>query len=204
MDTELWRAQRVLQSASTAPVDLSGCDALSRALDLAAGQAVALSGTESPLIDRIDEEYRLYFTQTGRPTGEWGTATSRLRLAVEQVAQCEAAIAEVDDATTRHAGLTQETARSAVERTTAARRLEAAQAGADAVEQFVKRLKEVRVVAEAAASTRVAAVSALDERRRLRADLDDRTTKRRTPPTRWWPKRARSSRRVWQESTPRA
>src|SRR6201996_2586370 len=32
MDTELWRAQRVLQSSSTAAVDLSGCDALSRAL----------------------------------------------------------------------------------------------------------------------------------------------------------------------------
>ncbi|PQM45494.1 DNA replication and repair protein RecF [Mycobacterium talmoniae] len=32
MDTDLWRAQRVLQAASTAAVDLSGCDALSRAL----------------------------------------------------------------------------------------------------------------------------------------------------------------------------
>src|SRR6201987_3048487 len=32
VDTELWRAQRVLQAASIAAVDLSGCDALSRAL----------------------------------------------------------------------------------------------------------------------------------------------------------------------------
>jgi hypothetical protein len=175
VDTELWRAQRVLQSSSTAPVDLSGCDALSRALDVAAGQAVALSGTESPLIDRIDDEYRLYFTQTGRPTGEWATATNRLRQVVEQVAQCAAAIAEVDDAATRHAVLTEELGRAALERTTAAKRLEAAQVAADAVDRFTKRLKEVRVLAEAATSTRAAAVSALGERRRLRADLDDRT-----------------------------
>src|SRR5438045_5176070 len=38
VDMELWQAQRVLQATSTAVVDLSGCDALSRALDAAAGE----------------------------------------------------------------------------------------------------------------------------------------------------------------------
>ena len=38
VDNDLWHAQRVLQSASTAAVDLSGCDALSRALDVAADE----------------------------------------------------------------------------------------------------------------------------------------------------------------------
>lgn len=175
VDVELWKAQRVLQSASTAPVDLSGCDALSRALDVAAGQAVALSGTESPLIDRIDDEYRTYFTQTGRPTGEWAAAINRLRRAVDQVAECQAAIAEVDGAVTRHAELVEELADAAIDRATAAKRLEAARAAADAVERFTKRLSEVRVLAEAAKSTHAAAVSALDERRRLRADVADRT-----------------------------
>lgn len=65
VDTELWHAQRVLQAASTAAVDLSGCDALSRALDLAAGDDAALSGTESLLIERIEAEYARYFTPTG-------------------------------------------------------------------------------------------------------------------------------------------
>ena len=41
VDMDLWQAQRVLQAASTAAVDLSGCDALSRALDVAAGEAAA-------------------------------------------------------------------------------------------------------------------------------------------------------------------
>ena len=44
VDVHLWQAQRVLQAASTAAVDLSGCDALSRALDVAAGEAVAVVG----------------------------------------------------------------------------------------------------------------------------------------------------------------
>ena len=104
VDTCLWQAQRVLQSASTAAVDLSGCDALSRALDVAAGEAVALSGAEPLLIDRVEAEYLGYFTRTGRPTGEWAAATNRLRAADEELARRAAAIAEVDDAVRRHAG----------------------------------------------------------------------------------------------------
>ena len=78
VDSDLWHAQRVLQSASTAAVDLSGCDALSRALDVAAGDTGALSGNEPLLIERIDAEYGRYFTPTGRPTGEWAAAITRL------------------------------------------------------------------------------------------------------------------------------
>ena len=48
VDMDLWQAQRVLQAASTAAVDLSGCDALSRALDVAAGEAVRAVGGRTP------------------------------------------------------------------------------------------------------------------------------------------------------------
>ncbi len=78
VDSDLWHAQRVLQAASTAAVDLSGCDALSRALDVAAGDSGGLCGTEPLLIERIDAEYGRYFTPTGRPTGEWAAAIARL------------------------------------------------------------------------------------------------------------------------------
>ena len=109
VDTDLWQAQRVLQSASTAAVDLSGCDALSRALDVAAGDAAALSGTEPLLIERIDAEYRRYFTPTGRPTGEWAAAINRARATpTPRCAECAAAVAEVDDRVHRHAVLTQQ------------------------------------------------------------------------------------------------
>ena len=98
VDTGLWQAQRVLQSASTSAVDLSGCDALSRALDVAAGDAadlVGLSGTEPLLIEKIDAEYGRYFTATGRPTGGMGRRDHRAGAAEADVAQCAAAVAEV-------------------------------------------------------------------------------------------------------------
>ena len=86
VDTELWEAQRVLQSASTDAVNLSGCDALSRALDAAAGETdAAPSGDESLLIDRIDDEYLKYFTATGRPTGAWKSAIDRVKAAEAEV-----------------------------------------------------------------------------------------------------------------------
>jgi hypothetical protein len=175
VDMDLWQAQRVLQAASTDVVDLSGCDALSRALDVAAGEAVQPSGAEPLLIDRIDAEYLRYFTPTGRPTGEWASATNRLRAADDEVARCAAAVAEVDDAVRRHAALTQDLARLADERADASKRLTAARAAADTVAALTQQLKEAEVVAEAADATHAASMAALTERRRLRADIDERS-----------------------------
>jgi hypothetical protein len=175
VDMDLWQAQRVLQATATAPVDLSGCDALSRALDVAAGEAAALSGAEPLLIDRIDAEYLRYYTPTGRPTGEWASAVKRMREADDEVAQCAAAVAEVDDAVRRHAALTDNLARLAEERADAAKRLTAARAAAEAVAAVTQQLKQAEVVAAAADATHSASVAAVTERRRLRADIDERT-----------------------------
>src|SRR6201990_3513517 len=126
------QAQRVLQAASTPAVDLSGCDALSRALDVAAGEAVALSGAEPLLIDRIDAEYLRYYTPTGRPTGEWAAAIRRLREADDEVARWADAVAEVDDAVRSHTALTDNLARLAEDRAEAAKRLAEARVAAEA------------------------------------------------------------------------
>lgn len=174
VDTSLWQAQRVLQSASTAPVDLSGCDALSRALDVAAGEAAALSGAEPLLVDRIEAEYLRYFTRTGRPTGEWAAVLNRLRDADEEVARRAAAIAEVDDAVRRHASLSEELARLALDRADALKRVAAAQVAADAVAALIRQVKEADLVAAAAEAAHTASVAAVTERRRLRADIDQR------------------------------
>ena len=172
VDVQLWQAQRVLQATSTSAVDLSGCDALSRALDVAAGEAVQLSGAEPLLIDRIDAEYLRYFTPTGRPTGEWATATKRMRDADDEVARCAAAVAEVDDAVRTHATLTAELERLAGERAEAVKRLAIARTAAEEVAALTQQLKQAEVVAAAADATLEASVSALTERRRLRADVD--------------------------------
>lgn len=176
VDTSLWQAQRVLQATSTAPVDLSGSDALARALDVAAGEAVALSGDEPLLIERIDAEYLRYFTATGRPTGEWAAVTKRLAAADEQLARCAAAVAEVDEAVHRHAELSTEATGLAEEREQARAELTAARHAADVVAALVQRLKEAEVVAQAAQVAQSAAAAALTERRRLRAELDERAT----------------------------
>ena len=113
VDTGLWQAQRVLQSASTSAVDLSGCDALSRALDVAAGDSdTGLSGTEPLLIDKIDAEYARYFTATGRPTGEWLVAINALHAAKTDVDQCAAAVAVVEERVRAHALFTDELVRA--------------------------------------------------------------------------------------------
>jgi hypothetical protein len=175
VDTELWRAQRVLQSASTDAVNLSGCDALTRALDVAAGDAAALSGTEPLLIDRIDTEYARYFTPTGRPTGEWTAAIKALEAANAEVEQCAAAVAEVDDRVRRHATLTVELAELAQRQQEASARQTAAQAAADAIAQLTEHVREAELIAAAATATSTASTAAHAERERLRTETDSRT-----------------------------
>ena len=174
VDTCLWQAQRVLQAAPTAAVDLSGCDALSRALDVAAGEAVELSGAEPLLIDRVEAEYLRYFTRTGRPTAEWAAATNRLRAADDELARRAAAVAEVDDAVRRHAALAEDLAALTDERAGSVKRLAAAQAAADSVAELRRQLKEAELVAAAADAGRCASLAAVTERRRLRVDIDER------------------------------
>ncbi|OMC53491.1 hypothetical protein A5747_18460 [Mycobacterium sp. IS-836] len=178
VDNDLWHAQRVLQAASTAAVDLSGCDALSRALDVAAAQSdtdAALSGTEPLLIERIDTEYARYFTPTGRPTGEWAGAISRLADAEAAVAECVAAVAEVDDRVRRHAVLTEEVAELSQLRLAAGPRLSAAQAAADKIAELTRQAREAKLVAEAAAATSAAAAVAHSGRSRLLTEIQTRT-----------------------------
>ncbi|OBI83821.1 ATP-binding protein, partial [Mycobacterium sp. E740] len=174
VDTCLWQAQRVLQSSSTAAVDLSRCDALSRALDVAAGEAVALSGAEPLLIDRVEEEYLRYFTRTGRPTGEWAAAVNRLRSAEESLAVAAAAMAEVDEAVHRHAALTEDLAALAGQRADAAERLAVAQRAAAAVAELTGQVKEAELVAAAARANNDMSRDAVDERHRLCVDIEQR------------------------------
>lgn len=175
VDSDLWHAQRVLQSASTAAVDLSGCDALSRALDVAAGDSGGLCGTEPLLIERIDAEYGRYFTPTGRPTGEWATAISRLAEAEVAVTECAAAVAEVDERVSRHAVLTEQVADFSHRRIAAGPRLAAATEAAEKIAVLTAQRREAQLVAEAAAATSAAAGAAHTGRGQLLAEIATRT-----------------------------
>ncbi len=174
VDTDLWHAQRVLQAASTAAVNLSGCDALTRALDVAAGDAAALSGNEPLLIERIDAEYARYFTPTGRATAEWAAAIAALREAQDEVQRCAAAVAEVDDRVNRHAALTAGLAELSRQQQAAEVRQTAAQAGAKIVAQLTEQQREASLIATAATATSISSTAAHTERQRLRAETDTR------------------------------
>lgn len=174
VDSDLWHAQRVLQSTSTAAVDLSGCDALSRALDVAAGDSGGLCGTEPLLIERIDTEYARYFTPTGRPTGQWAAAIARLADAEAAVAECAAAVAEVDDRVARHAVLTEQVADFSQRRIAAGPRVAAAREAADRIAELTAQQREAQLVAAAAAATSAAATAAHTGRLQLLAEIDAR------------------------------
>lgn len=175
VDTEFWHAQRVLQATSTAAVELSGCDALSRALDAAAGDATALSGSEPLLIERIDAEYARYFTPTGRPTGDWAAAIAALRDAEDEVALCAVAVAEVDDRVHRHAALTAELAELSQQQQAAEARHCAARAAAGKVAELAEQLREAELIGAAATATSEKSTIAQTERARLRTEIDTRT-----------------------------
>ncbi|MCI4674970.1 AAA family ATPase [Candidatus Mycolicibacterium alkanivorans] len=177
MDTELWQAQRVLQAGSTAAVSLSGCDALSRALDKVAGDAADTpdgSGTDSLLIDRIDGEYGRYFTATGRPTGGWSTAINQLKAATDEVARCTAAVAEVDERVARHAELAERLTGLSDQRHAVTQRCQAAECSAAALAELRKQLDNAILVATAATGTSSASAAAQAERSRLCADVEAR------------------------------
>ena len=179
MDTKLWDAQRVLQSASTQAVDLSGCDALSRALDAAAGETIQASSgagadSTSLLIDRIEAEYLRYFTATGRPTKEFKAAVDRLAEAEQKVQRCTAAVTEVNDRILRHEELTAVIRTLEESLAPAALRVSAAQRAHDVVGELKKELDAARLVATAAAATAANSAAADEQRRKLAAESDRR------------------------------
>jgi hypothetical protein len=171
LDTKLWEAQRVLQSASTTAVNLSGSDALSRALDAAAGDTdTAPSGDESLLIDRVDAEYLRYFTGTGRPTGAWKSAIDRVQAAEAEVGRWRLAVEEIDERVSRHEGLTMALRELEQALAPATERVAAARKAHEAVTEMREQVDQARLVAAAAAATSSNSTAAYGQRRQLVED----------------------------------
>ena len=168
LDTKLWEAQRVLQSASTNAVNLSGSDALSRALDAAAGETDAgPSGDESLLIDRVDAEYLKYYTGTGRPTGGWKSAIERVKAAEAEVGRRLLAVAEVDERVSRHEALTVVLRNLDESLTPAAGRLAAARKAHEVLAEMREQLHQAGLVVTAAAAKSSHSTAAYGQRHQL-------------------------------------
>ncbi len=175
LDTRLWDAQRVLQSASTNAVNLSGSDALSRALDAAAGDTdAAPAGVESLLIDRVEAECSRYFTGTGRPTGVWKAAIDRVKAAEAEAGRWLLAVADVDERVSRHEQLTAALRDLEVTLGPATARLTAARGAHEALTALREQLQQARLVATAAAATATNSALANGQRQQLIADVERR------------------------------
>ena len=178
LDATLWEAQRVLQSAATDAVTLSGSDALARALDAAAGEAESVpagSDAGSLLIERIEAEYRRYFTATGRPTGDWKAAADRLAVAEAGVARCRVRLDEVEQRVARHDQVSIAVRDAESRMGPAADRLAAARQAHAAVAELSDRLATARLAATAAEATATTAALAAGRRTELIADVERRT-----------------------------
>jgi hypothetical protein len=171
LDTKLWDAQRVLQSASTTVVNLSGSDALARALDAAGGATAATpSGDESLLIDRVESEYLKYFTGTGRPTGLLKAAIDRVKAAESEAGRWRLAVEEVDDRVSRYEILTASLRAFEESLTPAAERLTAATRAHEALAELREQLRQAELLATAAAATSSNSTAAYGQRLQLIED----------------------------------
>ena len=186
VDMDLWQAQRVLQAASTAAVDLSGCDALSRALDVAAGEAVQLSGAEpSPASGEGEVSAparRPHRHRIPALLHAHGPPDRRVGSGHQPAARCRRRNGPVRGHGRGGRRRGAQACRAHRRPVPAGRgegrcgqRLTAASAAADAVAALTQQLKQAEVVAAAVDATHSASVAALTERRRLRADIDERT-----------------------------
>ena len=175
LDTKLWDAQRVLQSASTDVVNLSGCDALSRALDASAGQTdVTPAGDESLLIDRVDAEYAKYFTGTGKPTGIWKASIERRKAAESEAGRWMLAVDEVNERVAQHEELTAELQIFQASLGPAAERHAAAGRAHEALAELREHVAQARLVAAEKAVTATNSAMANGQRQQLVADVERR------------------------------
>jgi hypothetical protein len=176
VDTALWDAQRVLQSDSTNTVDLSGCAALTRALDAAAGEATTASGAETLLIDRIDAEFARYFTAaTAKPTKDYKEAIARVKAAEETAKTCREAVDDIEERVNRQERLSAARAELAGALAPAAARRAAAEQASIGLAALSEKLDRARLHAATAAATAAASTAAQRQRGKLCADTATRT-----------------------------
>ncbi|GAB48978.1 AAA family ATPase [Mobilicoccus pelagius] len=171
-DADLWRAMRLMQATPLTATDLSGSTALSAALDEAAGQAGSAGGEGDSILEAAEGVYREFFTATGRPTGEYREAETRLDAARAARDEAAAAVREVADDVARHTTAVHELDRLAAQ-------LEAGEATeAELQEQWEvaqRVVREAEHLATRTAMARQAYESALDTARRreeLVAEID--------------------------------
>jgi hypothetical protein len=144
VDIELWEALETVQGKSLSEPALGGVTALQRAL----GESAAVGDNQDGLMGLIEEEYRRYFTATGRPNSEFAETVKAADRSQAEFDRWRQESAELDDLVERHRESGVALERLGIELAEASSDLESKLAEAKAVEQL-------RVGAETAARARI-------------------------------------------------
>lgn len=104
LDTDLWKALRVLQDQGVGQASIAHATSLTQALDRAAGGEVA-GEREQGIFDAVYSEYSTYFTDTGKPKKERTEATAAVEQAQCEVARLERELGSVEELVARSAAL---------------------------------------------------------------------------------------------------
>ena len=142
MDADLWTALQQVQGESLQQASLARVMPLQTALSGLADNNTSGASHED-LLDRIEDEFRRYYTATGKPFGDHAATIRELAEREQTVAAAEAALRAVDDVVDRHARLTLERERLTV-------RVVQARADADELAEREDALTELRREHEAA------------------------------------------------------
>ncbi|MGA8988750.1 AAA family ATPase [Aeromicrobium sp.] len=174
MDDDLWAALQQVQGESLQQARLARIVPLQSALSTLADDGADTGTSHEDLIDRIEQEYRRYFTATGRPTDTYAATIRELGERSEVVAAAEQALRAVDEVVERHERLT-------AERTRLVERVDLARVDADQLAEREGDLTDLRrqhdeatVRLNQAEIALAAAQAAVEARAERRAEAEER------------------------------
>ncbi|GAA5166680.1 ATP-binding protein [Ornithinimicrobium tianjinense] len=101
LDRTLFDALRYTQAGDGTVAPLVASTVLTEALDAAAGASQHADGADA-ILDAVEKEYRLYFTPTGRPTGDYRAAMTRHTQAQQDVVEAHRRVEEARELLDRH------------------------------------------------------------------------------------------------------
>jgi DNA repair exonuclease SbcCD ATPase subunit len=136
IDVDLWEALQVEQGTGISQASLKEKRGLQEALDAAAGTRNALSPDHAGLVERVEAEYRRYFTATGKPRDAFDALPKKIAVAEESCSELQQRLAAMQAVADRHAQ--------------AKRDLEAKEAGLPSIKgqvaAFRRRLEQVQAI----------------------------------------------------------
>ena len=168
LDRTLYDALRLSQSGDGTVAPLASSTVLTEALDAAAGAQLHSDGADA-LLDRVESEYRLYYTATGRPTGDYKLAMTRFTQAQQAVADAHLRVQEGRELLARQAEARRRVTASETARSAAAEQLALAEERAAAADVVAEAHRAATEQHEQALELRRGAARAQDHRRRLLA-----------------------------------